>query len=383
MKACGISTRRRRPRSKARQKIPILERLGLLLPGLRLHDRARRPSGPSNGATGSPSSRSRYGSRYMLAFCRAEYGAVHLWRGQWAEAETLLEASARGFFALTAALGGRSSRRAGRAEAAPGRAGRGRRRCSTGPGAGPGGAALPRPAGARRRRRASGPSSSLERLLRQLPAAPEARPRSRRSSCSSVHGSPRGELDEAARGASRHSAEIERAGRHVAAARLRRSRRGHARRGAGRPRTGPAAAGGRRRSLRAKRRARSRRRRRRIELATSLVALGRTDAADARRSAAAGSTRSSSARQPRPSGRVGSSPRPASGDCIAPGAHPPRAGGACACSPRGSRTARSRTRLVISEHTVHRHVTNILRKLDLPSRTAAAAHAARPGLLDA
>ena len=25
-------------------------------------------------------------------------------------------------------------------------------------------------------------------------------------------------------------------------------------------------------------------------------------------------------------------------------------------------------RLVVSEHTVHRHVTNILRKLDLPSR---------------
>ncbi len=40
-------------------------------------------------------------------------------------------------------------------------------------------------------------------------------------------------------------------------------------------------------------------------------------------------------------------------------------------------------RLVISEHTVHRHVTNILRKLDLPSRTAAAAHAVRSGLLDA
>ena len=40
-------------------------------------------------------------------------------------------------------------------------------------------------------------------------------------------------------------------------------------------------------------------------------------------------------------------------------------------------------RLVVSEHTVHRHVTNILRKLDLPSRTAAAVHAVRAGLLEA
>lgn len=37
--------------------------------------------------------------------------------------------------------------------------------------------------------------------------------------------------------------------------------------------------------------------------------------------------------------------------------------------------------LVLSQHTVHRHIANILRKLALTSRAAAAAHAARAGML--
>jgi ATP/maltotriose-dependent transcriptional regulator MalT len=38
-------------------------------------------------------------------------------------------------------------------------------------------------------------------------------------------------------------------------------------------------------------------------------------------------------------------------------------------------------RLFISEHTVHRHVANTLSKLDVSSRSAAVAHAAKLGLL--
>jgi LuxR family maltose regulon positive regulatory protein len=35
----------------------------------------------------------RYGSRYMLGFCRQHYAAVHMWRGQWQEAEAQFEAA--------------------------------------------------------------------------------------------------------------------------------------------------------------------------------------------------------------------------------------------------------------------------------------------------
>jgi LuxR family maltose regulon positive regulatory protein len=53
------------------------------------------------------------------------------------------------------------------------------------------------------------------------------------------------------------------------------------------------------------------------------------------------------------------------------------------CLAEGFTNRQIADRLFISEHTVHRHVTSILRKLDLPTRTAAAAHAVRAGLLDA
>src|SRR5919108_616203 len=39
----------------------------------------------------------RFGSRYMLAYCRAEYGAVHLIAGRWVAAGELLEAAVEDF----------------------------------------------------------------------------------------------------------------------------------------------------------------------------------------------------------------------------------------------------------------------------------------------
>jgi pimeloyl-ACP methyl ester carboxylesterase/DNA-binding CsgD family transcriptional regulator len=48
---------------------------------------------------------------------------------------------------------------------------------------------------------------------------------------------------------------------------------------------------------------------------------------------------------------------------------------------QGLSDAQIAERLVISPHTVHRHMANILAKLRLPTRAAAAAHAARAGLL--
>ena len=48
---------------------------------------------------------------------------------------------------------------------------------------------------------------------------------------------------------------------------------------------------------------------------------------------------------------------------------------------QGSSNPAIAERLVLSEHTVHRHLANILRNLDLTSRAAAAAWGVRHGLI--
>ena len=63
-----------------------------------------------------------------------------------------------------------------------------------------------------------------------------------------------------------------------------------------------------------------------------------------------------------------------------PGSITPREGDVIRLLAEGLTNRQIAERLVVSEHTVHRHVTNVLRKLGLPSRAAAAAYAVRTGL---
>jgi LuxR family maltose regulon positive regulatory protein len=127
----------------------------------------------------------RYGSRYMLAFCRAEYGTVHLWRGRWQEAERVLEDSVEDFSRsrppmVGAPLVGWPSCDAGRA------GGRKRHRCWTGRGP-PRRRGSAGPAWRWTRARPSGPSNWSSGCCASCPQTP-GWTAPRRSSCSSTRG---------------------------------------------------------------------------------------------------------------------------------------------------------------------------------------------------
>ena len=316
----------------------------------------------------------RYGSRYMLAFCRAEYGAVHLWRGRWAEAEKLLEAAAEDYShsrpALAAAplvgLAELRRRQGRRADAA---------RLLDRAGASGAGQLC-------RARLALDSGESLraaelvERLLRRVPSSRrlERVPAFELLVQARIA---RGELVEAASavealreveqmaGTAPLRACADRAEGMLAAAR---GEHEQARplledavdrfRESGAPYEAALAG---------------------LELATSLLAAGRPDAA--RREAGSALDRlvelgaNAAAEQAR---RLVDA---AAGD------GPPlreitrREHEVLCLLTEGLTNRQIAERLTVSEHTVHRHVTNILRKLDLPSRTAAAAYAARAELL--
>jgi LuxR family maltose regulon positive regulatory protein len=321
----------------------------------------------------------RYGSRYMLAFCRAEYGAVHLWRGRWTDAETVLEASVQDFSRSRPAMVGGPL--AGLAELRR-RQGRPEEAARLLDQAGPVQAAqVCRARLALDRGEAAQAAEIAERFLRQVPAnrkldrvpGLELLVRARTA---------RGELDEA-RSALEALREIQRAvatepllaSVDFAEGVLAAAGGEHSR---ARPWLEDAIdrferSGGPFDAAQA-----------RIELATTLVALGRADAAEREGAAALdqllelGANREAEGAQ-RLLERV-----IRSGDADLPLPElTAREREVLLLVTEGLTNRQIAERLVVSEHTVHRHITNLLRKLDLPSRTAAAALAARLGLLGA
>jgi DNA-binding NarL/FixJ family response regulator len=122
----------------------------------------------------------------------------------------------------------------------------------------------------------------------------------------------------------------------------------------------------------------------RIELATSLIALRRPDVAEREASAAVARLLELGADAEAARARsLLEALTPATGGRSSLPNVTPREREVLRLLVEGLTNRQIAERLVVSEHTVHRHVTNILRKLDLPSRTAAAAYAVRSGLLDA
>jgi DNA-binding CsgD family transcriptional regulator len=74
-------------------------------------------------------------------------------------------------------------------------------------------------------------------------------------------------------------------------------------------------------------------------------------------------------------------PRASGADCFATGSLSPRELDVLRLVSEGCRDREIAHRLFVSHHTVANHVRNILAKLDVQSRAAAVAHAARDGLI--
>jgi LuxR family maltose regulon positive regulatory protein len=122
----------------------------------------------------------------------------------------------------------------------------------------------------------------------------------------------------------------------------------------------------------------------RLELAKSLVALGRgSDASqEAQRSLASLTDLGAEAAAARARTLLDTSAIASRPQAVVPEVSR-RERDVLRCLAEGLTNRQIAARLFVSEHTIHRHVTSILRKLDLRTRTAAAAHAVRAGLLDA
>ena len=314
----------------------------------------------------------RYGSRYMLAFCRAEYGAVHIWRGRWDEAESVLESSIADFNRSRPAMVGGPVAELAELRRRQGRTSEATRLLEDAPGSGAAQlcrARLALDSGDTRRA-----AELAERRLRQLPEqrrlqrAPALELLVRAQIAS-------GDLDAAA-STLRVFREIEqrvgtvplRASADLGEGMLAAARGDHE---GARPRLEDAVDGFER--SRAPFEAAGAR----IELSTSLMALGR--AASARREADAAHRAFAELGAELEARRAQRLLVMAEGEergtplaVLTPREHE-----VLALVAEGLTNPLIAERLVVSEHTVHRHVTNILRKLDVPSRSAAAAELAR------
>ena len=309
----------------------------------------------------------RHGSRYMLAFCRAEYGAVDLWRGRWGDAEAMLEASIEDFSHSRPAWASgprvalaelrRRQGRAADAERLLDEAGSSSK------------AHLCRARLALDRGKPLQAAELIERLLRQVPADREL-DRAPALELLAHARAAQGELEQAAaavealRAVQSHvgTAPLE-AAADLAEGVLECARGEHDRARA----LLEDAVDGFQRSGAPFEAARAR-----LELAACLMALGRVEAGE--HEAAAALDRLGELGAEHDAGRA----RRLLGSTAAPLAElTPREREVLSLVADGLTNRQIAERLVVSEHTVHRHVTNLLRKLDLPSRTAAAAYAVR------
>jgi len=320
----------------------------------------------------------RYGSRYMLAFCRAEYGAIRLWRGEWAEAEEMLQTSVEDYSqSRPAMVGGPLAALAElrRRQGDPDEAARLLDRAGASSAA-----QLCRARLALDRHESRRTVELVEQVLRRAPTAGTPGNAPALELLIGVR-SARGELEEA-RAALQSMREIERLAGTEPLRAFRELAEGSLAAAAGdhdRARTLLEDAVDRfERSS-----GRFEAERARIELATSLAALGRVERAEREGTAALegllalGAEREADRARRLLDGVLGVGGVPSGTDGLTP-----RELEVLGLLAEGLTNRQIAERLVVSEHTVHRHVTNILSKLDLPSRTAAAAHAIRSGLLD-
>jgi LuxR family transcriptional regulator, maltose regulon positive regulatory protein len=319
----------------------------------------------------------RYGSRYMLAFCRAEYGAVHLWRGRFAEAEAVLEASIEDFSRSRPGMVGAPLVGLAELRRRQGRPADAARLLDEAGGAAE--ATLCRARLALDAGDAVGAVELLERLLRRLP---ERRRLERMPALMLlVHARiADGQVDEAA-SALEELREIDRlvgtaplrACADLADGVLAAAQGDHDRA----RKLLEDAVDGFERSGAPLETAQAR-----TALAASLAALGRGEAAEREAAAALGRLVELGADVDAMRARELLAATARRDDRSPLPELTPRETEVLRLVAAGLKNAQIAERLVISEHTVHRHVTNLLRKLDLPSRAAAAAHAARLGVLD-